>query len=313
MAEEFVGPVIVRRPTGQPSDTDVAKFEGNVNLDGTVKTTHVSAAGNISARGNVNGGALNTGPVTLIGNVPASGQGGAGAKSVRCMLKCETDDVLKVQHLSAVGNISAGNNVNAKFMNVSDMISATRLHASDSINTVSLKVAGLIHTGHLSAGGNISAANNVNARRIHVKEDVILNNGDCAEEFDLEDPSAGAPSRGSVMVIGKGGGVRVSASPYDRRVVGVISGEGDYKPAIILDRRASDHQRPAVALMGKVLCKVDCSNGSIEIGDLLTTSTMLGHAMKATDSSRAFGAVIGKALQPLSEAQGLIPILIALQ
>jgi len=35
--------------------------------------------------------------------------------------------------------------------------------------------------------------------------------------------------------------------------------------------------------------------------------------MKARDPLKAFGAVIGKALRPLTEGQGLIPILIALQ
>ena len=35
--------------------------------------------------------------------------------------------------------------------------------------------------------------------------------------------------------------------------------------------------------------------------------------MAALDHAKAFGAVIGKALQPLREGRGLIPILIALQ
>jgi hypothetical protein len=35
--------------------------------------------------------------------------------------------------------------------------------------------------------------------------------------------------------------------------------------------------------------------------------------MKANDHLRAFGSVIGKALQPLKEGQGIIPILVALQ
>jgi hypothetical protein len=51
----------------------------------------------------------------------------------------------------------------------------------------------------------------------------------------------------------------------------------------------------------------------IEVGDLLTTSPTPGHAMKATDPVRAFGAVIGKALRALGDGQGLIPILVALQ
>jgi hypothetical protein len=37
------------------------------------------------------------------------------------------------------------------------------------------------------------------------------------------------------------------------------------------------------------------------------------HAMKAEDPQKAFGAVIGEALRPLGNGQGLIPILIALQ
>ena len=53
-------------------------------------------------------------------------------------------------------------------------------------------------------------------------------------------------------------------------------------------------------LVGKVFCKVD---GAIDVGDLLTTSQTPGHAMKATDPQRAFGAVIGKALKSWSGAR----------
>jgi hypothetical protein len=65
--------------------------------------------------------------------------------------------------------------------------------------------------------------------------------------------------------------------------------------------------------LGKVYCKVDARFGAVEVGDLLTTSPTLGYAMKTTDPFKAFGAVIGKAMCPLGEGQGLIPILIALQ
>jgi hypothetical protein len=57
---------------------------------------------------------------------------------------------------------------------------------------------------------------------------------------------------------------------------------------------------------------VDGGYGAIEVGDLLTTSPTPGHAMKATDPSRAFGAVLGKALKPWAAGRGLIPILVAL-
>jgi hypothetical protein len=35
--------------------------------------------------------------------------------------------------------------------------------------------------------------------------------------------------------------------------------------------------------------------------------------MKVTDPMKAFGAVIGKALEPMSRRMGMIPILVALQ
>jgi hypothetical protein len=62
-----------------------------------------------------------------------------------------------------------------------------------------------------------------------------------------------------------------------------------------------------------VYCKVDAQLSRVEVGSLLTTSSTPGHAMKATDKDRAFGAVIGKALAGLESGRGLIPILVALQ
>jgi hypothetical protein len=68
-----------------------------------------------------------------------------------------------------------------------------------------------------------------------------------------------------------------------------------------------------LALVGKVYCKVDANHSSIEIGDILTTSATIGHAMKATDPFKAFGAVIGKALGTLKDGCDLIPVLVTLQ
>ncbi|HKU88937.1 MAG TPA: hypothetical protein VJP84_04050 [Steroidobacteraceae bacterium] len=141
--------------------------------------------------------------------------------------------------------------------------------------------------------------------------DILLANADCAEDFDVIDLGLAEP--GSVMVIGDDGVLHPCATAYDKRVAGVISGAGQYKPGLILDKQAGVADRSPVALLGKVCCKVTADAGAIEIGDLLTTSAVPGHAMKASDAARAFGAVIGKALRPLRAGSGLIPILIALQ
>jgi hypothetical protein len=96
-------------------------------------------------------------------------------------------------------------------------------------------------------------------------------------------------------------------------VAGVISGAGCYRAALILDRAALSDTRAPLALIGKVYCKVDATFASVEVGDLLTTSPTPGHAMKARDPLRSFGAVLGKAIAGLGRGRGLIPILVALQ
>ena len=146
---------------------------------------------------------------------------------------------------------------------------------------------------------------------VEVRGDIrfLSQHGDCAEDFDI----AEAAEPGTVMVLGEAGALRQSSRAYDKRVAGVISGAGSYKPALVLDKQESQTERVPIGLVGKVYCKVDAAASPIEIGDLLTTSSTPGHAMKASDPLKAFGSVIGKALEALQEGQGLIPILIALQ
>ena len=134
---------------------------------------------------------------------------------------------------------------------------------------------------------------------------------DCAEHFQVRDAATIEP--GTVLVIDDTGALRQSSVAYDRRVAGVVSGAGGLRPGIVLDRQAERPDRMPVALVGKVFCKVDARLGAIAIGDLLTTSDTPGHAMRVADPARAFGAVIGKALAPLAEGRGLVPILVALQ
>jgi hypothetical protein len=141
--------------------------------------------------------------------------------------------------------------------------------------------------------------------------DVFIAGGDCAEEFAIAPTSEIEP--GMVMVLGQDAALHPSQQAYDKRVAGVISGAGDYKPGIVLDKQEASKHRMPVALVGKVHCKVDAHYASIEVGDLLTTSPTPGHAMKAVDPKKACGAVMGKALQPLAAGCGLIPILVTLQ
>lgn len=141
--------------------------------------------------------------------------------------------------------------------------------------------------------------------------DIILRNADCAEEFCVADYTTAEP--GSVMALRDGGKLALSDTPYDRCAVGVVSGAGAYAPGIVLDRRPGATDRRPIALVGKVCVRVTDEGGPVRTGDLLTTSSTPGHAMRAADPAQAFGAVIGKALAPHREGCGLIPMIVALQ
>jgi hypothetical protein len=141
--------------------------------------------------------------------------------------------------------------------------------------------------------------------------DILFQNADCAEEFDLADGEDAPP--GAIMVIGDDGRLHQCREPYDRRVVGIVSGAGSLKPAIILGRKESAVSRAALAVLGCVFCNVDATNDGVRVGDLLTTSARPGFAMKATDSAQSFGAVLGKALRAQASGLGLLPVLVALQ
>jgi hypothetical protein len=115
------------------------------------------------------------------------------------------------------------------------------------------------------------------------------------------------------MVLNDTGELVASAHAYDRRVAGVVSGAGAYKPGIVLDKRETGAVRQPIALLGKVFCKVDAQFGAIATGDLLTTSPTPGHAMATKDPIKAFGAVIGKAMSSLKQGTGMVLVLLLIR
>jgi hypothetical protein len=209
---------------------------------------------------------------------------------------------------------AGGNGINGQFAifppgatgsQIADMHYATvHLRASD----------GVIRAGGAAVNGKVLVLNEANTPMVTLDGkagDLLLYNADCAEDFDVVNVERAEP--GTVMVLDDEGRLHEATRDYDRKVAGVISGAGGYKPAIVLGSRPARAERASVALFGKVYCIADAMLSPIEVGDLLTTSTTPGHAMKATDPVRAFGAVLGKALKPLKTGQNLIPILVALQ
>ncbi|MBU0573897.1 MAG: hypothetical protein KKH83_05420, partial [Candidatus Margulisbacteria bacterium] len=128
-----------------------------------------------------------------------------------------------------------------------------------------------------------------------------LETADLNEKYAMSE----AVENGDVVVISGEKIMSKCSLPNDSRVAGVVKKEG----GITLDENLENGV--PVALVGKVLCNVDAEYGEVFVGDLLTTSPTLGHAMKAVDPKP--GTIVGKALESLKSGKKQILVLVTLQ
>jgi hypothetical protein len=159
--------------------------------------------------------------------------------------------------------------------------------------------------------GDVFVRDSAGVDRIHLNGnsgDIKLMGADIAEEF----AARGQLEPGSVVVAVGPDEVTAAAVPLDRRVVGVVSGGGDFRTALHLGIRPEAGRVP-VAVFGRVSCRVDARCQAIRTGDLLTTSATAGYAVRVDDPAAAAGAIFGKALAALASGTGVIPVLLTLR
>jgi hypothetical protein len=158
-------------------------------------------------------------------------------------------------------------------------------------------------------------------RRFHITSaGTYVAGSDFAEAFEAAG-GADTYEPGDVVVLSPDGprSVEKCTKPYDVRVAGVYS----TRPGILGADKGGmtrvDEQDIPVAIVGIVPTKVTNENGPIHQGDLLTTSTLPGYAMKASPVMISgvpiypTGAIIGKALGTLESDTGLIQVLVTLR
>ena len=96
-----------------------------------------------------------------------------------------------------------------------------------------------------------------------------------------------------------------------RRVVGVISGAGKFRPGMVIGSRTDGSKDFPVAVSGVIYARVSGEAGSVEPGDLLVPSSAAGVGMRAADPRATAGTVFGKALEPWSgTGEGLVLMLV---
>jgi len=105
-----------------------------------------------------------------------------------------------------------------------------------------------------------------------------------------------------------------SDKPNDALLVGIVSSNPGF--LLNVDHESEDAKRFPIALCGRVPCKVVDENGAIKRGDLLTSSSTPGHAMRAEPieigGEKVYrpGTIIGKAFGPLDSGAGVIEVVV---
>lgn len=131
---------------------------------------------------------------------------------------------------------------------------------------------------------------------------------DFAEMMPLEGDSSDYEP-GDLLVLSQSGWAQLSSSPNVTNILGAYS----TKPAFLggTSELEEEDDRIPVVIMGIVPVKATAENGAIVPGDLLTSSSIPGHATKASPAivnDITFylpGTILGKALEPLKGEQGL--------
>lgn len=119
---------------------------------------------------------------------------------------------------------------------------------------------------------------------------------DFAEMFPSEDTVVA----GEIVVFADGleSVKRSTGVEYDQRIAGIVSTRPGFLAGEFIDGHVP------IALAGRVPTFVTAENGAIKPGDPLTTSSIAGYAMKATEP----GPIVGYAMEPLTKGTGSIVV-----
>ena len=132
------------------------------------------------------------------------------------------------------------------------------------VSDVWVNESGDTMTGKLTIEDDLNVTGN-----IYLGGDILGANADVAEQFNVFQ----VVEPGDVVVAYKKVMLQISAQPYDNRVVGVVS----TNPFMTL---GISRKGTPIVMAGTAPTKVCDEGGEIKAGDLLTTSSRKGYAMK---------------------------------
>ncbi|MBS3141892.1 hypothetical protein J4464_00715 [Candidatus Woesearchaeota archaeon] len=172
--------------------------------------------------------------------------------------------------------------------------------------SMNLSVSNDLHVGggYGSTGVSFYGNGNISTNgHIKVDGDILGSGADIAERFDTQDDL----EPGDVVSIDPSNDEHIvkTTERMDKTVIGVVSTD----PSYILNMRSDGKE---IGMSGRVPVKVTDEGGIIARGDVLVSSSTPGKAMRCVDLEECSGALIGKALEPMTDSEGVITMVIML-
>jgi hypothetical protein len=313
-----------------PGDYSASTYKITVSTLGTFINTN---AATMSATGNITGGNLLTGGVT-IGSISVSAAGNiTGANVIVPGVLVSTNTMsatgnitggnllasgvlISTNTISAAGNITGGNISTSGVLSTAANVSGGNLIAASAVNSSTMSASGNITGGNITTAGiltvNSSSAETAivngaaNATGNIGSSTTYFNNifaqattalyADLAEVYESDTDYA----PGTVVSFGGSKEVTLSSTAGDPAVAGVISAN----PSYLMNNGLTADHRAMVALTGRVPTSV---TGTVYKGSMMVAA---GDGCAMACATPAMGTVIGKALENFTGESGMIEIVV---
>ena len=258
------------------ANVSIANNIVTVNAYGTTVVGTLEGA-SVSVTGNVAGGNLTTaGVVTATGNITGGNLSGTSiVGTLTTAAQTNITSVGTLGSLSVTGNITGGNLITAGLVSLSSITKT----GSDGVGNI----------GAAASTFDTVFAKATSAQYADVAEYYVAD-----EHYPV----------GTVLVFGGDQEVTQSCHNHSTDIAGVVSAN----PAVIMNSGLDHDNRVLVALLGRVLCRVQ---GPLHKGDRLVASDTPGVAVRLDPEQYQPGCMIGKALEDcVSKQETVIEVVV---